>query len=87
MAIGSLDVNYRDEFVAYLEELRRGLDELEEAYRRGNAPRMGAALCDMELHVDEGLNFMERKHPYFKPQQFRELVKKQHLRPSSKSST
>lgn len=63
---------------ACIEELKIGIDELSEAYKKKNIPQLGAALCDVEYHVQELLDMLEREQPFFKKEDFRKFVRKAH---------
>lgn len=61
-----------------IEELKKGIDELSEAHKRQNIPQIGAALCDVEYHIQELLKLLEREQPFFNADDFRKFVRKAH---------
>lgn len=66
-----------------IDELRKGIDELAEAHKKKNIPQLGAALCDVEYHVQELLKMLEKEQPFFRADDFRKFVKKAHQKASS----
>lgn len=65
-----------DEF----QQLKEGIMELKRAYQRGNVPQLGAALCDVEFHIQEVLCSLEKQYPFFKADDFRQFVRQKHNR-------
>jgi len=63
---------------ACIEELKAGINELAEAYKKKNIPQLGATLCDIEYHVQELLEMLEREQPFFKKEDFRKFVRRAH---------
>lgn len=61
-----------------IDELIKGIKELEEAHKKKNIPQLGAALCDVEYHVQELLKMLEQEQPFFRADDFRKFVRKAH---------
>lgn len=66
-----------------IEELRKGIEELAEAHKKKNTPQLGAALCDIEYHVQELLKLLEQEQPFFKADDFRKFVRRAHQKTGS----
>ncbi|HHX50023.1 MAG TPA: hypothetical protein GX711_01130 [Clostridia bacterium] len=77
----SLELAFSDErktMAGCIKELEKGIEELAEAYQKKNIPQVGAALCDVEYHVQELLKMLEAQQPFFQADDFRKYVRRKH---------
>ena len=61
-----------------IDEATMEMKELQEARRVGNVPRLGAALCHLELHISVAIKLLEDQFPYFRAVDFRKVIAQKH---------